>query len=781
MSGNIFIKYNPYTIETIVRFDSDNENNGELPNERNPLNFEALKGKRLQEWIDRLPKMLDDLGTERTYSITFHGTTLDYEDIQALEKIHPIVEKTAHNPGADPENKLEELMCIFEDAQKLGISEISDFGAKITEMFSKSFSAHVVASVSTGKSTLINSMLRQKLIPSSPMVTTALITHIRNDDSADGFTAYLFEKDKDDYSEQIKKITYERLQEINSMKDEKGKRHENELPPLYPVIELIGNIPFAETRGMPLVIVDTPGTSSPVNILHKESTERAIEKDEDTLVVFLINSTTGGTRDEEALLHRIGKIMQEKGKMSRDRFIFIVNKLDEYDEEPEGVSRKLHEVSEYLSERHNIKDARIYPAAAEVALGARTEWANAKKKASAEMMVSQSGLHLEVEREGINSHISNAARQELRAQLEKAVETGDFMGQALIHSGIPVIECAIKEYIEKYAKAIRVGAVAKELRERMNCGKRIATAENLLMANKGEHEKIIRKIDELKEVIAKGKHGKELKENLEPKIKAQLENVISAIDNLQDETAQKNSAFLRTQTKGELSVEEAKNLTNSWNKHHKNTEGEIRKKLEALLSNEIREYSKTFLSDYRKHVELLLTASEIGDFPFDISDLLGADFDVDITTEDFINERETSKRVQRGTKKVKNPERYGFFGLFKIFKPWKIEIPNWETEYGTESYVNATEFNEATSIQVVQNITNAYTSAKHSADKNAADILKEFEHKLILLDKKLTEKAEEKSDLLKNQEELEKRVKDNEANLKELNQLQKRVDAVLEI
>ena len=71
----IFIRYNPYKVETEVKID------GKKVKANSALNVDD---KRLQEWIEDLPKILVDECNTKSFKIVFHGTILDYEDLISL-------------------------------------------------------------------------------------------------------------------------------------------------------------------------------------------------------------------------------------------------------------------------------------------------------------------------------------------------------------------------------------------------------------------------------------------------------------------------------------------------------------------------------------------------------------------------------------------------------------------------------------------------------------------------------------------------------------------------
>lgn len=181
---NVFIEYNPYRLKTTITID------GEEPKENSKLKF---KGRRLQEWIETLPDKLVDEYSSRDFKITFHGTMLDYEDVEAVArevKEKGINIELEHIPAREVSDKEAVIDAIFNEIQLGPFEELkqSDIVKAFNMAKSSDFEVNVVATMSAGKSTLINALLRQKLMPAKREACTATITEIKDND-ADYFTA----------------------------------------------------------------------------------------------------------------------------------------------------------------------------------------------------------------------------------------------------------------------------------------------------------------------------------------------------------------------------------------------------------------------------------------------------------------------------------------------------------------------------------------------------------------------------------------------------------------
>lgn len=71
----VFIKYNPYNLETEVTVE------GKKIAQNSRLSEKTAEGSRLQDWVEELPKILIDEYNDTDFDILFHGTLLDYEDL----------------------------------------------------------------------------------------------------------------------------------------------------------------------------------------------------------------------------------------------------------------------------------------------------------------------------------------------------------------------------------------------------------------------------------------------------------------------------------------------------------------------------------------------------------------------------------------------------------------------------------------------------------------------------------------------------------------------------
>ena len=246
------ITYNPYLVTTQIKVD------GQTPKANSSLNVDKT---RLQEWVEKLPQILMDEYRDTNFEITFKGTQEDYQDIiSAVETYgNKINAKCTLDKTADIADAEATIDKIFGDIKKGPIPELKD--KAIADAFEKAknsqFEINVVATMSSGKSTLINALLGQQLMPAANEATTATIVKIVDTDQKN-FSAVAYDKSGNTVAK-IDNVTLADMKKLND--DEKVSE-----------VTIFGHIPFVKSTGMKLVLVDTPGPNNSRDKRHEEMT-----------------------------------------------------------------------------------------------------------------------------------------------------------------------------------------------------------------------------------------------------------------------------------------------------------------------------------------------------------------------------------------------------------------------------------------------------------------------------------------------------------------------------
>ena len=116
--AQVFVKYNPYKLETQIRL------NGNVIEEGNEL-YKYVRNRRMQEWIGDFPKRLGHVANTRSFEIEFYGLPLDWDDFSYVfrqaqkEGILADVElKFTQGKSADDESMTKQIADVFHDLQE---------------------------------------------------------------------------------------------------------------------------------------------------------------------------------------------------------------------------------------------------------------------------------------------------------------------------------------------------------------------------------------------------------------------------------------------------------------------------------------------------------------------------------------------------------------------------------------------------------------------------------------------------------------------------------------
>ena len=340
--AQVYVKYNPYRLSTWIEV-----NGREI--ETDSTLYKLVKGKRLQEWIGEFPEMLTKELNTVDFEIEFCGMDLDWDDFedafQNAKKIGTV--KTAdlkYVEGQAAEDITQKIVDIFNDLQDED-APIDDFrDPKLVRAFESvneaEFPVNVIATMSSGKSTLINALLGKKLMPSKNEACTATITEILDNDK-EGFQAVVYDK-QGNVIRETDNLTYEVMSELNE-NDQVSK------------IEAEGDIPFLDAREIALMLVDTPGPNNSQNQEHKNTTYSSINNDSNSLILYVLNGTQLSTNDDNSLLSYVADQIKKGGKQVRDRFLFVINKMDGFNPEEEDIGKAIASAKGYLYS-HGIED-----------------------------------------------------------------------------------------------------------------------------------------------------------------------------------------------------------------------------------------------------------------------------------------------------------------------------------------------------------------------------------------------------------------------------------------
>ena len=751
----IFIKYNPYQLVTEITID------GQKLKKNSKLNFED---RRLQEWVESLPDLLFEECNTKDFKITFHGTTPDYEDMEAMAKeaeakgIHIEFE---HIPAKEIGDKEVAIQEVFDEIQNGPFNELRQ--PDVIKAFdlakSKDFEVNVVATMSAGKSTLINSLLRQKLMPAKQEACTATITKIKDND-ADCFMAKVYDKDGT-LIQTHAELTYETMEQLNAN-------------PSVSRIQVEGNIPFVTADDVSLVLVDTPGPNNSRDPEHKAATYRMLSESSKPLVLYIMNATQLAVNDDYNLLSHVAESMKVGGKQSRDRFIFVVNKLDDFKKGEDSVEAAITKVRDYLKD-NGIENPNIYPASALTALNIRTILANSDDDNDDDVYEAKGKVRKFNRNEEMHfekyAPLTPSMRGEVEDMLAKAVAEGDDNQQALIHAGIVPIEAAIRMYVQKYAKTAKIKNIVDTFIKKLESTQSFEKTKQEIATNRDEQKEILAQIDVIKKKLASGEDAKKFKTQIE---QINYDKEISKLAQSVIVAAQKKITKQLSSTDAKLSKRDAESICQVFAKFAEGLQAEVQVKLENLISNHVKKNAEDLLEQYKKKIAELAQDVKVGSVELNPFELMQGDIISD--TSALISKMTKSEKVKVGEEWIANTDK-------KWYKPWTWfqEKGHYKEIYEDKEYVDGTELAQKFFAPIQELLYENSESAVEYAKKQTALIKKEFAKKFDELDAVLQSKLKELEICAKDNENIEARIKETQERLDWLEKIQNKVNGILEI
>mgnify|MGYP005780035771 CR=1 FL=1 len=614
----VYVKYNPYRLKTEIQV------NGKDLTQDSGV-YKLLKGKRLQEWVSSFPKMLVDEFHSVDFDVEFYGMPLDWDDFEEAMKtakqsgmIQNLHLKFIE--GRDSEDITNKIVSIFNDLKEGPVDAFRD--PKLLRAFedirNAVFPINVIATMSSGKSTLINALLQQKLMPSKNEACTATITEILDTDE-EKYSAVVFDTDGGRITS-IDELTYEVMDQLNA--NEKVGR-----------IEAEGNIPFLDSDSTALCLVDTPGPNNAQNQQHKNTTYSAVNSDSNNLILYVLNATQLGTNDDDNLLKYVAEQIQKGGKQARDRFLFVINKMDTFDPSSEKIEDTVKRVREYLA-KHGIEEPQIYPCSASVALNIRTvlrDVDDVEKLTRAEeralpMAARETlplidkfneypSLHLEQ-----YSTLSPSAQQELNFRLRQAESRKDTKEQALIHCGIYSIEAAITAYVKKYAKTKKVKDLVESFQEVLESSKIFVDLKTRVASDEKAAQEIAHRAEIVRKKIENGKEAQKFKdwvEKLDP-----VPAIEKKTQSLKDEIDKKIVEIMDYYGTEITSRQEAERFVYKFEKNVSNSVAQLSADMGEIVNREVIRASETLLKEYQDKLQEIDKSSGKMELDFSTMDLV---------------------------------------------------------------------------------------------------------------------------------------------------------------
>lgn len=758
---NFDLTYNPFSKEKIFFVNGEKDAFTECWGEGN---------KELSEWCSTFFEKLYKKYNDSEMRVKFKGIVRDLEFLEdakdAYERRNEFVKiELIDNGCTNTTDKLGDLKSLFKKMQEeTPFEELKS--EEIRRIFdacvSSEFEMAVVATMSSGKSTLINAMLGRELLPARNEATTATLAKIYDVDHAESYSGKSYDNDHN-LLKSIEKLTLNDMNELNG--DLKTS-----------VIEIYGDIVGIESQDLQLILTDTPGPNNSRTEEHKNHTYSLLQEDYKPMILYVLNGTQLETNDDNSLLRDVANAMKSGGRQAQERFIFVLNKADEFDPaKGEDVPKKIEDVRRYLG-RHGIENARIFPTASRMAKIIR-QYQNGQPLTETEEDDILPKYASFIKREW--KHFSNFAplsdnmKEKQNELIRSAQEKGDKYQEALMYTGVPAVELAISEYLAKYALPTKIMEGVYSFKEKIdNLGIEACETKKLQDNHKAVKDRV-EKLEKIKAVLKNGDKAKQVRTDIENiSIK---ESVKMEFESIRSEMMCEYVPFSQKFRDCKMSLDDAKKNKDKIIKFFSEMEVKLKVKVEKTLKNGLKLQAETAINDYQKYLSDLVGEVSKDDIP--PAGILGSVASVSVS--DVLDDYVQSERVKVGSHRVKDS---GFWGGLKRFFSFGNYGYHDVDDYETRKYVD---FNDYISKEINPKfnalVRQTTEIAFKWADEESKKFVDFFKEKLNRLDEAIKLKIEEQEKNLKDKEKFENMMKENERNLEWLNGFKTNLDSILAI
>lgn len=516
------ISYNPYKMKTSMTIDGIDVLDEKKGDDYKKFRQMIERNTPLQTWIEPIAYLdwkgiVNELIPEEQnedVKIIFSGRDIDYRDLQRAVK----VQNEAREVDPPAQFTFEQKTILDDKVLAQNIDHIvkelntDKFRALVKERNSEElqkkyeqlnenyiqaknteFDIVFAGIYSSGKSTILNTLMRHNVLPTSDATCTSKNCRICHDASLGkkiSLTAY---HGKNQIL--VKRVFFtdeecaEFFQEICPI--EKGKKPKYEF---LDTIELGADLSHLYPKSVSadkfkIVLIDTPGMDSSqssrngVN-LHEQVALDAIEMDTKPMVVMCVKADDADNVSIGGFMQKITRQSEKDKGGFNDRFLFLMNKSDVLTyRSGEKLNTRIQEFAKYLTDASrwgetDTKDfeaaayfvPRIFPVSALVKLAIQDGASNYTDEEKEDDFKRGTYRVLRDFIEDVRDKIDNKClarhcgipayrKEEVEKEFQQALETRKYDCAAELQSGIGCVEMAIQDYIARYAYPIKVRAL----------------------------------------------------------------------------------------------------------------------------------------------------------------------------------------------------------------------------------------------------------------------------------------------------------------------------------
>ena len=651
---DLFLSHNPYKITTVFRIEDKNCDAAWFTD----LSSADGSPARLQMWIGEFFDKLHEAypGKDKFY-LTYKGTSADCRDVEeeaalASERLGIEIHVEKDSCG-DPEDKFAALRKLYREAITGPYDDFHklEMNGDFKKIEDRLLSVSIMAPMKNGKSTLLNAILGQELLPNATQRCTAKISYIEHCDGMEGFEA----KRIDENGASSEYLPCDR-DVLTTWNNDADVRH----------VRIRGSLPGVKVDDYRLQFVDTPGPDSAVHKEDRITIDRFLSDNSLPMVCYIVDRINSS---EEEYLARLKEHMSRFGKQSQDRFIFVVSRMDQIQiskgdtKEKNPLKAKVGEIKADLR-RLGISNPRVFPVSAMIALKAR-EYMSLdeldQEEAESDIKKFYRGLkRIEsslLDYTSVGSAIKNKIETEI-AEITKKIEDGedkrcDDLRLAELLSGVPTLELAIEEYVTKYSVPARIYDAATIFDQGIQKAHAIDALVAQVDSRQTSLDKIGEKIEKLRHYLSQREGAEEMRTKMFPEKWVEsptLKKELSVAEHEFDIQIREELSNWNPQTRDvndNLKPEEAKSLVAGFISFMDDLSTTMLRVYADHVDNDARAGFKRLKADYETKIQEILgeMPKELKDFLENVRFVLAPNasmkFDIDslitTTTEEYIH------------------------------------------------------------------------------------------------------------------------------------------------
>lgn len=205
---------------------------------------------------------------------------------------------------------------------------------------------YLFGTMSSGKSSVINALIGDRILPSSNYACTAKQIEVVINKKIKNKKIYI---DKSDGSTEI--ISNATVKDVEKYNDDKG-------------IELLieSDMEAKIYSDKPLMFIDTPGVNYYGDDTHEEITYETLAKVKDAVIIYVLNASQYGTEDDAEMLRKVAPYAKD------NKIIVVLNKADTLYGEREPITDYVEKKIPAYLKKMGIDNYDICPLSADAAL-----------------------------------------------------------------------------------------------------------------------------------------------------------------------------------------------------------------------------------------------------------------------------------------------------------------------------------------------------------------------------------------------------------------------------